>query len=160
MQTGDTRRQRHKRRLRRASSPMAESAQQLAAALDRLTSAITSGSGLPRRLLQTQLQHLQIAFTALPVPCPAFRADGEQAVLRAAMAALQALADDRRARDRKWVLLVAAASEAWMRLWRSCHASTQKERVAWLLLHSKWRGWCHVLQASRPVGASACSLPC
>jgi hypothetical protein len=106
----------------------------LAAALDRLTTVITSGSALNVSIVQPQLERLQPAMDALPSHCPSLRADGEQAVLRAAMAALQALAADRHPRTQEWVLLVAAAADAWCAVFTACRQALRKE---WAQQHSE-----------------------
>jgi hypothetical protein len=106
----------------------------LAAALDRLTTVITSGSALNDSIVQPQLKQLQPAIDALPSHCSSFRADGEQAALLAAMAALQALADERHARTQEWVLLVAAAADAWGAVFSACSPAPRTE---WVHQHSE-----------------------
>jgi hypothetical protein len=116
----------------------------LAAALDRLTTVITSGSALNDSVVQPQLKQLRAALVALPSLASSFRADSEQAVLRAAMAALQALADERHARTQEWVLLVAAAAECWCGLLEVLYGSDGSAAfdaaVAWLKRRSECPG--------------------
>ena len=121
---------------------LAAAPRRLAAALDRITTIVTSGIALDASVVELQLQQLSAWDLDLTSRSPSFGAD-EHAALRGVMAAMQALADDRHPRNREWVLLVAGAAEAWTSVTAIHVLTAYAEMTSWLEQHSE----CHLLHS-------------
>jgi hypothetical protein len=109
---------------------MAPAHEQCAAALARLTSAISSSSRLSSAAQQLELlnQQLVAAIAALPERCASGFGAGERVLGGAILAALHELSNQRHARDAAWLLELAAVVQAWEGLREAC-VSSDSERT-------------------------------